>query len=431
MCLTASFAEQAILASFEPQSTYVAQPADVDGDGDLDVLGASPDGLYWLKNHGTGDFATPTFVDSRPIDHLVQGDVDDDGDQDVVAADWNANELVWYQNQDGQGNFSSAILVDALADVRGLQFADLDSDGDRDLVFGALTGPTGWFENTGSGFSTRHDLYVNGASDSAINDMDGDGDLDVVISNDRFGMVGWFQNGGNGSFSSIKILNSVVGHASDVELGDIDGDGDLDIAASSPSDHRIGWFANIDGFGQFGPFTNIATGLIRARTVRLGDVDADGDLDAVAAVAGSDEILEFENNGSGSFSPAQRITDRAHFSFALNLAPGSLRLADLDSDGDEDLVAATPFDDQIEWFENEGGEWTTTHRLLLTFDRAISIEAADLDGDGDLDILAGSQDDDHVSWFENVDSLSSLGPQQTISPLSWTRSPPIWMGTAI
>ncbi len=111
-----------------------------------------------------------------------------------------------------------------------------------------------------------------------------------------------------------------------------------------------------------------------------------------------------------SFGPQQVITTQAD---------GAPRVyaADLDGDGDPDVLSASVLDDKIAWYENLDGLGTFGPQQIITTqaDWANSVFAADLDGDGDPDVLSASMDDDKIAWYENLDGLGTFGPQQVIT----------------
>ena len=93
----------------------------------------------------------------------------------------------------------------------------------------------------------------------------------------------------------------------------------------------------------------------------------------------------------------------------------SVFAADVDGDGDVDVLSASGYDDEIAWYENEEGDGTswTARTIASAADGARSVFAADVDGDGDIDVLSASSGDDEIAWYENV-----LG-----DGMSWTRTP--------
>ncbi|MCP4963695.1 MAG: hypothetical protein GY926_00480, partial [bacterium] len=79
----------------------------------------------------------------------------------------------------------------------------------------------------------------------------------------------------------------------------------------------------------------------------------------------------------------------------------SVSTADVDGDGDLDVLSASFIDDKIAWYENDGAENFTAHTITTAADAAYSVTTADVDGDGDLDVLSASYSDDKIAWYEN------------------------------
>jgi hypothetical protein len=141
----------------------------------------------------------------------------------------------------------------------------------------------------------------------------------------------------------------------------------------------------------------------------------------------------------GSFPTAQETPEEAYRSRAkwssrnlastlLATAATSVYAADLDGDGDLDVLSASANDDKIAWYENEGGSGSglfssTTHVITKEIDYAQSVYAADLDGDGDLDVLSASHSDNKIAWYENKGgSGSSWTPHEITTDAIWAKS---------
>ena len=126
--------------------------------------------------------------------------------------------------------------------------------------------------------------------------------------------------------------------------------------------------------------------------VHAADVDGDGDMDVLSASDVDDKIAWYENDGSESF------TEHA-ISTSANSAK-SVFAADVDGDGDLDVLSASINDDKIAWYQNDGSESFTEHAISTSADGARSVHAVDVDGDGDMDVLSASAIDDKISWYE-------------------------------
>jgi len=147
-------------------------------------------------------------------------------------------------------------------------------------------------------------------------------------------------------------------------------------------------------FGRLG-FTShtITTAADGARSVTTADVDGDGDLDVLSASQDDDKIAWYENDGSENFA--------AHtISTAANGAQ-FVTTADVDGDGDLDVLSASFNDNKIAWYENDGSENFTERTITTAANGAWSVTTADVDGDGDLDVLSASFNDNKIAWYEN------------------------------
>ena len=153
----------------------------------------------------------------------------------------------------------------------------------------------------------------------------------------------------------------------------------------------------------------ISTEPVLVTSVFGADVDGDGDLDVLSALFLPNEIAWYENtDGAGSFGAQQVIPtagDRSHV----------VVVADVDGDGDLDVLSAG--DDKIAWYENTDGAGSFGAQQVIStaVDNPRSVFGADVDGDGDLDVLSASLMDHKIAWYENTDGAGSFGAQQVIS----------------
>jgi len=328
---------------------------DYDGDGDLDLyftggLNANSNGggLYQNDN-GTFTLVTNSGLPILNTGAADWGDVDGDGDIDLVVMGYDNNVAVTdvYINN-GNGTFSASdtgLLNSYMGDV---SFADYDSDGDLDI---ALTGieTTNWtffskiYVNDGSGNFTDANLNLPPMNYGKFKfaDYDADGDMDFVLN-------GWnsatnapytkiWQNDGNNNFIATN-LNLPQLWLGDVEWGDVDNDGDLDLVingtASSDSESHL--LLNNGGTFTDDPHFSNVTPVHRVASIELADFDNDGSLDIFIAgtnVVGSSEVKVaklYNNNGSGVF------TENTNNTFT-GVDYTDADSADYDNDGKVDL----------------------------------------------------------------------------------------------
>ncbi len=314
--------------------------------------------------------------------------------------------------------FSDEILItDQALGAISVFSADLDGDGDYDVLSASkYDGKIAWYENMdGQGSFGPQQIITTSADDARFvfgADLDGDGDYDVLSASNGDDKIAWYENtDGVGTFGSQQIITTSADGAWSVFSADLDCDGDYDILSASRYDDKIAWYENTDGMGSFGPQQIITTSAQGAISVFSADLDGDGDYDVLSASNGDDKIAWYENtDGLGSFSPQQIISTSVNYAW-------SVFSADLDGDGDNDVLSASsvPDDQKIIWYENTDGMGTFGTQQIINISEANSVFSADLDGDGDYDVLSASDGEDEIAWYENSDGLGSFSSQQIIT----------------
>ncbi len=363
-----------------------------------------------------------SYYPIAPIEHTVDGDfigatsvfaadVDGDGDADILGTAYNDDDISWWENTDGTGTSWTEHTVDG--DFNGaysVYSTDLDIDGDADILGAANSnGDITWWENA-DGTGTIWIEHVIGSSFFGANtvfshDIDGDGDADVLGSAGNADDIAWWENtdGTGTSWAKHGVDNNFDG-ARSVYSTDVDGDGDADILGAAWWAHEITWWENIDGTGTSWIEHTVDGNFYGANSIYSIDVDNDGDADILGAARNADEIAWWENiDGTGTSWTKHTIDenfDGAH----------SVYSTDLDGDGDSDVLGAAWEANDISWWENIDGVGTswTEHTIDAEFDEAYSVFASDVDGDGAADILGAARDANDIAWWEAM-GYSPLG----------------------
>lgn len=421
--------------------------ADVDGDGDFDAIIGNRDGYtYFFRNTGTRTnavFQEQTGA-SNPFNGItgsvgysrgpaVPSFVDIDGDSDLdliigtdreqVAKYDYAPSLKIYTNTAGTftsanaDDFSPLFYYERLNPV----FADLDGDGDLDVITGSMgglvtfinTGTTAepvleaqsgpWNPDTHTG-NPLHNSYIYSNTSPFLADFDGDGDLDVLIgygstyayaSNNS--PIAYFENT-DGDFTLERRfgLNNTpfdgvdVGNEATPSFSDIDGDGDLDAVLGNKYNMELRVFINEDGFFAYKPEHPISAIEMSLRTLPVFiDIDNDGDQDMF--ISDKNDVRFLKNNNNESFSE-----DDSPLSIPGGFYNISLAFTDVDNDGDFDALVFNHNTDAIEFFRNTGTVQNPAFSKQtapapfndLEFTNYVTkLRSVDIDHDGDLDLV--------------------------------------------
>ncbi len=343
------------------------------------------------------------------ISRIFYSDIDGDGDIDVLASGWNGDTIAWYENLDGLGSFGTVHYIDQNLDfTQSLITADIDGDGDQDvLATSAGDGTVVWYENTNSlgSFSTAKTINNNapGARPARAADIDNDGDLDIVVGVVGAAKIVWHENlDGMGNFGTENIITPNNTSLS-IQICDINGDGNLDVISShSTGDFFPTWYENLDGLGNFGPQNIISNDIYGSNEVAFADIDGDGDQDVLNA-EGSGVIAWYKNvDGLGNFSPKFIITTTPN--------PRALETKDIDNDGDIDLIATFVGDGKTAWFENLNGAGDFGAIKVISNFSSITVKSTDIDGDEFNDVITVNNNGFQLVWHKN---LTYLGVEDT------------------
>ncbi len=497
--------------------------ADIDGDGDLDLVVGENDGtLKYYQN--TGTTSNPAYEvktgDDNPFNGIDAGysskptlaDIDGDGDLDLVVGESDGT-LKYYQNTSSTSNPAYEVKTGDSNPFNGIDvgitssptLADIDGDGDLDLVVGENYGTLKYYQNTGTTSNpvyeakTGDDNPFNGIdvgyySTPTLADIDGDGDLDLVVG-EVYGTLKYYQNTGTTSNPTYEAktgddnpFNGIdVGDSSRPTLADIDGDGDLDLVVGE-ADGTLKYYYNqqpysVDGQAPTPTATNLWTlsnipagqsafkagdvislALTMSETLKLNNTTGskvviagkDFVLDKTASTTAGDKKLVFkysvqagDNIAATDFdidNPTSDITlnnitdvagnapvftaDRvvlAKVEYIEKTGSGNNpfegidvgyystpTLADIDGDGNLDLVVGKN-DGTLKYYQNTGTTSNPAYEAKTGGDNPFngidvgyssSPTLADIDGDGDLDLVMG-KNDGTLKYYQNTGTTSN------------------------
>jgi FG-GAP-like repeat/Secretion system C-terminal sorting domain len=354
---------------------------------------------------------------------IFAADINGDGLPDILScSEEPEHKLVWYENL-GAGTFSEHRIDTTRIEPNVVHAVDLDGDGDMDVVAGGLAvWPTvitcAWWENDGEENFTRHMIGEDDVWRSISTlDLDSDGDLDIVVSSDRYidhlSNVAWWENDGAQNFTE-HVINDDL-HAEEIATEDMDADGDIDIMCAAneelfywENDGAQNWTEHIIDFRYGIPYWAVYC-------LTITDIDGDGDPDVVAGT-NSAELLWYENDGMGNLTRHLIYDD---------IGSRDIVVIDLDSDNDLDLVTGGYFGNPTCWWRNDGNE--VFQQNEITYRSPHGLDVADFNGDGNYDVcicLWGGgypPPEGGVLWYEMV---RSTPVELTLTPTSLLQLPP-------
>ncbi len=339
------------------------------------------------------------FTNEKVISSNAQGaqsvfalDMDKDGDMDLVSVSSTDNKLAWYQN-DGTQNFIENAIASTMTAPNIVFSIDVNGDGFNDIISGSEAGAA-WYENNGAQGFTEHIISTLAYRVFSVHagDLDGDGDIDILSGDDGADYIVWYKNDGNENFTEIIIstrsdgIDTIFG----LNMDDIDKDGDMDIIFGSAWTDKVGYFEN-DGNQNF--TQRFIGNSDFSQFVYPVDIDQDGDIDVLNAAYFDHQIIWYDNNGDGTFT--EKI-----LSSTISGAE-EVTAMDMDGDGDIDILGTSRFNGEITLFVNDGSNNFSEQSITTNAPSCMSVYTADMDSDGDMDIVSLSSGDNKIIWFEN------------------------------
>ena len=326
---------------------------------------------------------------------VIPADLDGDGDLDLAVASHGSSELGWFENLGG-GTFGPFRVIDTPASVWFAYPGDLDADGDVDIVASGYSGVLGWYANDGAGnFEAVQVIDVDTATPSvAMVDFNGDGILDLLAAPDFGTDIRFYEGLGGGAYGARVTLVADIENSIGFEAHDFDGDGDIDFAYGEYRTDTIHLYLN-EGGGVLAPRVTIAAG-DGPGVMGYADLNGDGLGDLLSLEFDGSSLSWYQNNGDGSFGARQALPNFAGGPYARSTA-------DVDGDGNIDILSGSfSSKSNVVWIPNlGGGSFGPAQVISQAVGQVSSVVGADFDGDGDTDVAYVSFSRGEVAVFFN------------------------------
>lgn len=340
------------------------------------------------------------YSGNNAVHDVYAADVNQDGLSDIIGA--TQGELILFKNN-GAHNYTEVVLeYREDAEFYASHTADVDGDGQLDIITATNgDGHIAWYKNLGGAtFSTEILVFeADHARDVFAEDMDNDGDIDLLvssgpISSDYSDQISWFENDGVGNFAPQQILSTDVSRGDCVYPFDIDNDGDMDVFATSLIGDKVIWMENL-GNGNFSASMVANEDAVGAQSLFIEDLNNDGSWDIFTANRNAIERLVYTTYlGNGIFASPIEVP-------VLSGQPPCIFPGDFDNDGLFDIAIVDDQFGHVGFNRNLGNGDFQPVELKDGAAGASAVFAADLDIDGDLELIYSEEDGKSISYFIN------------------------------
>ncbi|SFU71068.1 Por secretion system C-terminal sorting domain-containing protein [Pustulibacterium marinum] len=335
--------------------------------------------LFGFLCQGYAQFSAPVTVeeDSHLVTHIKPADLNNDSFMDLLVVKKISSDVITYYLNDGEGNFGPETSLDAGFTIyTQIAVGDFNNDGWEDVVsIGDANNELKIFINNNLSFTeTVLDTWFFFDSDITTADIDNDNDLDIIaVAGDTIKVL---YNDGNANFTMEAISHPMIEDFIEVTTTDIDADGYLDIITGGSN---TSVYKNNEGTITYNPtLSNSSINQSDSFLIRGADVDGDGDTDLIIADHINDGVKWYANDGNNNFTTSQIVSDSG-----VQIYNGEI--ADFNNDGAIDIIISEEFD--VVLFTNDGDGNFTTTTVQDTEDLISEVTTADLNNDTLPDII--------------------------------------------
>ncbi|MEZ4884981.1 MAG: FG-GAP-like repeat-containing protein [Chitinophagales bacterium] len=388
--------------------------ADFNGDGKIDIViteGYGP--LFWYENLGNHLFNEKQVVGNENEDNISKvkpADLDKDGDMDLVAISSDST-LVLYENN-GVGEFETHTIVsESTKNLWEINISDINDDGWLDILFSSDNEIPRifYFVNDVSGvYQHQQTLLPDSYCPSIISmaDIDGDNRLDLVYVNQGKSRIDWHSQQPDNSFGDWQTIGNHCDVIKDVFSADFNGDSRPDLAFCEITftfpeytlEGRFSWLVNKEN-NSFEEQKIIADNNDGFRNLTGGDFDLDGDID-LASGSYKGIITWWKNDGMGNFEEQAQI-DSLESQIEDEEISNDLQAVDLNKDGYLDMVANTPTSGDLYWYTNMGNATFSPRKVIdENLEGTGELHIADINGDGQEDIIYAPNEQNHIYLYQ-------------------------------